>query len=82
MSNTEDSDLITVEAQEGRTVPFHSSALAGPGGTLAILKPGERADVRNTIEVRKAIRNGDLKQITKPAAFVPKTTATRTIKEG
>ncbi len=63
---------LLVEAQPGRTVPFHPSAYAAPGGFGGMLQPGERAEVKNTMEVRRAIRSGDLKIVdrntAKPAA--------------
>jgi hypothetical protein len=55
---------VTVQAQPGRTVPFHPSVYSAGGGAGGVLKPGEEAEVNYTAEVRKGLRNGDLKIVT------------------
>lgn len=72
---------LYVEAQPGRTVPFHPSSLSAPGGRGGLLKPGECAEVKNTMEVRRAIRSGDLKIISKPVHAGDKPAAKPAAKE-
>lgn len=50
---------ILVQAQEGRTVPIHSSDHT-ESGLVHVLKPGETLEVENSPGIRRRIRAGDL----------------------
>jgi hypothetical protein len=64
---------IRVKVGEGRECPMHANDYAAPGGGHTILRATDGVvEVRDSVDVRKRLRAGDLVIVAPDAKAVPK----------
>ncbi len=61
------SNIVTVTAAHGRSVPLHHTTARKPGGGLLIVREGDKVEVPLDAYVRRRIRVGDLVIVKEPA---------------
>lgn len=66
------SKTITVRVLVG-TLPFHRNATTAPGASVRVGHEGDVLEVKNTIDVRRRIRAGDLAIVTQTKENQPAT---------